>query len=52
MRSPRRGLACPVGVRSGGFPESDLREAGARMLFEGPADLLVHLDRSPFDDRR
>jgi len=25
--------------------------AGVRMLFDGPADLLAHLDRSPFDDR-
>ncbi|HET9158491.1 MAG TPA: HAD family hydrolase [Myxococcaceae bacterium] len=40
-----------VGFRSGGFPEADLQEAGARMLFDGPADLLAHLDRSPFDDR-
>jgi phosphoglycolate phosphatase-like HAD superfamily hydrolase len=47
-----RRLALPVvGFRSGGFPEQDLREAGARMLFDGPADLLAHLDRSPFDDR-
>ena len=45
-------LALPVlGFRCGGFPEKDLREAGARVLFDGPADLLAHLDRSPFDDR-
>ena len=45
-------LSLPViGFRSGGFPEADLLGAGARMLFDGPADLLAHLDRSPFDDR-
>jgi hypothetical protein len=41
-----------VGFRSGGFAEDDLRAAGVRMLFGGPADLLAHLDRSPFEDRR
>ena len=40
-----------VGFRSGGFPESDLRSAGAQVLFDGPEDLLSHLERSPFDDR-
>ena len=45
-------LGLPVlGFRSGGFPESDLRSAGTRMLFDGPEDLLAHLERSPFDDR-
>lgn len=47
-----RRLELPMlGFRSGGFPEADLREASARMLFDGPADLLTHLDRSPFEDR-
>jgi hypothetical protein len=23
-----------------------------QILFDGPADLLAHLDRSPFEDRR
>ena len=46
-------LGLPVlGVRCGGFPEDELRKAGARPIFDGPADLLAHLDRSPFDDRR
>jgi phosphoglycolate phosphatase-like HAD superfamily hydrolase len=56
--SPWDGLAASrlglpmVGFRCGGFPEAELRTAGARQLFDGPADLLAHLDRSPFDDRR
>jgi phosphoglycolate phosphatase-like HAD superfamily hydrolase len=41
-----------LGVRCGGFPEEDLRAAGAAPIFEGPADLLSHLDRSPFGMRR
>ena len=45
-------LDLPVlGFRSGGFPEPDLRSAGTREMFDGPADLLAHLERSPFDDR-
>ena len=51
LAASRLGLPT-VGFRSGGFPESDLRSAGVRMLFDGPADLLAHLDRSPFEDRR
>jgi HAD superfamily hydrolase (TIGR01509 family) len=50
LAATRLGLPV-VGFRSGGFPESDLRRAGARMLFDGPEDLLAHLERSPFDDR-
>lgn len=46
-------LGLPVlGFRCGGFPEDELRKAGAGLIFDGPADLLAHLDRSPFDDRR
>ena len=46
-------LGLPVlGFRCGGFPEEELRKAGAGQLFDGPADLLADLDRSPFDDRR
>ncbi len=46
-------LGLPVlGFRCGGFPEEELRKAGADQLLDGPADLLAHLDRSPFDDRR
>ncbi len=46
-------LGIPVlGVRCGGFPEEELRMAGADQIFDGPADLLAHLDRSPFAERR
>ena len=46
-------LGLPVlGVRCGGFPEEELRKAGADPIFDGPADLLAHLDRSPFAARR
>jgi phosphoglycolate phosphatase-like HAD superfamily hydrolase len=56
--SPWDGLAASrlglpfIGFRCGGFPEVELVKAGARQIFDGPADLLAHLDRSPFDDRR
>ena len=37
----------PVGVLCGGFPEADLRAAGAIAIFRDPADLLSRLDDSP-----
>ncbi len=37
-----------VGVLSGGFPEAQLREAGCREIYEGPADLLRRYDTSLF----
>lgn len=40
-----------VGVLCGGFPESDLRNAGAIAIFQGPADLLARYDESPFARR-
>lgn len=36
-----------IGVLCGGFPESDLRQAGCSAIFAGPADLLDHYDESP-----
>jgi len=41
-----------VGFRCGGFPDAALRAAGARVLFDGPLDLLARLDSSPFGERR
>ncbi|MGZ5959136.1 MAG: HAD family hydrolase [Myxococcaceae bacterium] len=41
-----------LGFRCGGFAEADLRAAGARVLFDGPSDLLARLDDSPFRERR
>lgn len=51
LAASRLGLPV-VGVRCGGFPEEELRKAGADQIFDGPEDLLAHLDRSPFADRR
>jgi HAD superfamily hydrolase (TIGR01549 family) len=42
----RAGLRC-VGVLCGGFPEADLREAGAMAIYAGPEDLLKRYDSSP-----
>ncbi len=36
-----------IGVRCGGFPASSLTDAGAESIFDGPADLLKNLDRTP-----
>ncbi|MFV0126543.1 HAD family hydrolase [Streptomyces sp. HMX112] len=43
----RAGVTC-VGLLCGGIPRADLTEAGAAVLYDDPADLLAHLDRSPF----
>ncbi|MEV8530541.1 HAD family hydrolase [Streptomyces sp. NPDC051211] len=43
----RAGVAC-VGLLCGGIPRADLEEAGAGSVYRDPADLLRHLDRSPF----
>jgi HAD superfamily hydrolase (TIGR01509 family) len=37
-----------VGVLCGGFPEKDLRGAGAIAIFQDPADLLRRYEESPF----
>ena len=37
-----------VGVLCGGFPEEDLRRAGAIAIFQDPADLLRRYEQSPF----
>jgi phosphoglycolate phosphatase-like HAD superfamily hydrolase len=37
-----------VGFRCGGFPDSDLREAGCLALYSGPEDLLANYDSSVF----
>jgi HAD superfamily hydrolase (TIGR01549 family) len=36
-----------VGVLCGGFPKSDLLQAGCIAIYDGPEDLLRNLDRSP-----
>ncbi|MEU4280729.1 HAD family hydrolase [Streptomyces tanashiensis] len=41
------GVIC-VGLLCGGIPCADLDDAGARAVYRNPADLLAHLDASPF----
>lgn len=43
----RADVAC-VGLLCGGIPRADLEGAGARVVYRDPADLLAHLDDSPF----
>ncbi|MEU2790922.1 HAD family hydrolase [Streptomyces sp. NPDC007100] len=43
--SHRAGVPC-LAVLSGGYPEHDLREAGAHEVYDGPADLAERLDSS------
>ncbi|MGY0488138.1 HAD family hydrolase [Streptomyces sp. WG-D5] len=47
MKAAARAGVTPVGLLCGGIPEEALRAAGARALFQDPADLLRHLDESP-----
>ena len=41
-----------IGVLSGGFPESTLREAGCIAIYDGPADLLRRYEESPLRETR
>jgi HAD superfamily hydrolase (TIGR01509 family) len=41
----RAGIAA-IGLRCGGFSDSELREAGATAVFDGPADLVERFDES------
>jgi HAD superfamily hydrolase (TIGR01509 family) len=43
----KAGVRC-VAVESGGYSEAELRDAGAVAVYRDPADLLAHLDESPF----
>jgi len=42
----KAGIPC-IGVLSGGFAESELRDAGAAGVFVDPRDLLEHLEETP-----
>ncbi len=42
----KAGVRC-LGLLTGGFAPQELREAGARAVYESPADLLARLDDSP-----
>lgn len=46
LAAGRMGVAC-IGVRSGGISEAELRDAGAEIVYDDPADLVEHLDDSP-----
>ena len=40
-----------IGVLCGGFPEADLRRAGAIAIFKDPEELLRRYDESPFAEQ-
>jgi HAD superfamily hydrolase (TIGR01509 family) len=46
IAAKRAGLRT-IGVLSGGFPESELREAGAIAIYKDPEDLFARYDESP-----
>ncbi|MFG2989384.1 HAD family hydrolase [Streptomyces sp. NPDC048257] len=48
MKAAVRAEVAAVGLLCGGIARHDLEEAGARAVYGDPADLLAHLDRSPF----
>ncbi|MFD7258256.1 HAD family hydrolase [Streptomyces sp. NPDC059874] len=48
MKAGARAEVACVGLLCGGIPRADLEEAGARAVYRDPADLLAHLDHSPF----
>ncbi len=43
LAAARARLTC-IGVRCGGFADSDLRRVGVTTIYDGPADLLAHYD--------
>ena len=44
MVAARRAGVTAYGLRSGGISDGELRDAGARAVYDDPADLLAHLD--------
>lgn len=42
----RRAGLRTIGLRSGGFTDAQLEEAGVVRLYDGPADMLAHLDEA------
>ncbi|MFB7544529.1 HAD family hydrolase [Streptomyces zaomyceticus] len=51
MKAARRADVTGVGLLCGGLPRAELTEAGAAAVYDDPADLLAHLDTSPFRSR-
>jgi phosphoglycolate phosphatase-like HAD superfamily hydrolase len=39
-----------LAVLTGGFSPEELKDAGAKDVFESPEELLGHLDETPFGD--
>ena len=50
MRAATRAGVAALGLLSGGLPEADLRENGAREVYRDPAELLESLGTSTFAD--
>jgi HAD superfamily hydrolase (TIGR01509 family) len=48
--SLKAGVPCVAVLSGGGFSVQEFEAAGARPVYEGPADLLRHLDDSPLAD--
>jgi len=44
MLAATRARALGIGFLSGGYGEQELRQSGAYRIFEGPADMLEHID--------
>ncbi|MDE2385759.1 MAG: HAD family hydrolase [Alphaproteobacteria bacterium] len=44
MLAATRARALGIGFLSGGYGEQELRQAGAYRIFDGPADMLEHID--------
>ncbi|MFE1547472.1 HAD family hydrolase [Streptomyces sp. NPDC058718] len=48
MKAATRARVTAVGLLCGGIPRADLENAGATAVYRDPADLLAHLDDTPF----
>ena len=44
LLAARRARALGIGVRSGGYGDDELKDAGAYRIYDDPLDLLAHLD--------
>jgi phosphoglycolate phosphatase-like HAD superfamily hydrolase len=40
-----------IAVRTGGFPDASLRDAGASAIYDSVGELLEHIEESPFASR-
>jgi HAD superfamily hydrolase (TIGR01509 family) len=50
MQAAQKAAVRTIGVRTGGISDAELRSAGANVVYDGPADLLLHIgDRSRVD---